>query len=97
MCTLAQPPQQPPLTNKAIRYLPAFLSPGRWRSQAVASGTTVHDGRNVECLRVVPHQDDDFAHRARQGHRNDAQVGPLHQGSESQADSVAEQEQDVSI
>lgn len=61
----------------------------------------MHDGRNVECLRVVPDQDDDFADpdSARQGHRNDAEERPLYQGPESEADSVAEQEQrqDVSI
>lgn len=53
----------------------------------------MHDGRNVECLRVIPHQDDHLPDCARQGHRDDAEERPLHQGSESQADPVAEQEQ----
>lgn len=53
----------------------------------------MHDGRNVECLRVIPHQDDDLADCARQGHRDDAEERPLRQGSESKADLMAEQEQ----
>lgn len=53
----------------------------------------MHDGRNVECLRGIPHQNDDLADCARQGNRDDAEERPLHQGSESQADPMAEQEQ----
>lgn len=58
----------------------------------------MHDGRNVECRRVLPDQDDDFADAdgAREGHRNDAEERPLHQGPQSEADHLAEQK-DVSV